>query len=783
VSALEIRVRGRVQGVGFRPTVWRLASELGLNGEVANDAEGVLIRAEGPEPAMARFLDRLEHEPPPLAKIDSVETRALWAPLGTGFRVVASTSGAVRTQVAPDARMCEACAAEVADPFSRRYRYPFTTCTHCGPRLSVIVSVPYDRARTTLAPFTLCEACAREYADPADRRFHAETTACHRCGPRAWLVRLDGRASSFEQTSMLDDVDAVTGLLQRGEVVALKGVGGFQLAADATNAEVVEGLRRAKQRDGKPFALMARDLEVIRRYALVSAAEAAVLQSPEAPIVLLEARGGQLPDAIAPGLRTLGFMLPTTPLHALVLRRLSKPVVMTSGNLADEPQLTRDADACSQLGGLASYALLHDREIANRVDDSVVQVVGEVPRVLRRARGYAPSPIALPLGFERAPSLLALGGELKATFCLVRQGEAILSQHQGDLSNPATFDDYQQSLALHLALFDHRPRALVVDRHPGYRSTTLGVRRAQALGVPVMQVQHHHAHLAACLAENARPLDAAPVLGVVLDGLGLGDDGALWGGEFFVADYRVARRVGTFKPVAMLGGDQASREPWRNLYAHLLAEQTFSALRFNFGELPVIERLGSMPRALLDRLLATGVSAPLASSCGRLFDAFAAALDVSFEHQTFEGEAATRVEALVSHQALRDEDEALAYPFTIPRLPGGGLPYLEPLAMWNAVLGDLSLGTPAPVMAARFHRGLAKGVAAMVLKLVAAQDTIDTVALSGGCFANRVLFEELSARLRAAGLTVLSHARVPAGDGGLSLGQAAVAAAQLLAAP
>jgi hydrogenase maturation protein HypF len=298
-----------------------------------------------------------------------------------------------------------------------------------------------------------------------------------------------------------------------------------------------------------------------------------------------------------------------------------------------------------------------------------------------------------------------------------------------------------------------------------------------------MQVQHHHAHLAACLAENARPLDAAPVLGVVLDGLGLGDDGALWGGEFFVADYRVARRVGTFKPVAMLGGDQASREPWRNLYAHLLAEQTFSALRFNFGELPVIERLGSMPRALLDRLLATGVSAPLASSCGRLFDAFAAALDVSFEHQTFEGEAATRVEALVSHQALRDEDEALAYPFTIPRLPGGGLPYLEPLAMWNAVLGDLSLGTPAPVMAARFHRGLAKGVAAMVLKLVAAQDTIDTVALSGGCFANRVLFEELSARLRAAGLTVLSHARVPAGDGGLSLGQAAVAAAQLLAAP
>jgi hydrogenase maturation protein HypF len=781
VKSLEIRVRGRVQGVGFRPTVWRLARELGLNGDVANDGEGVLIRAEGPTVAISQFLERLEREPPPLAKIDSVETRSLSTPVGEGFHVVESTGGVVRTQVAPDARSCAACAAEVVDPFARRYRYPFTTCTHCGPRLSVIVGVPYDRARTTMGSFDLCAECEREYRDPSDRRFHAETTACHRCGPRAQLVRLDGKASSFDQNSMLDEVDAVLGLIQKGEIVAIKGLGGFQLACDATRADVVERLRSNKQRDAKPFALMARDLDVIRRYAAVSPAEAAVLSSAEAPIVLLRAQGQALPGAIAPGLTTLGFMLPTTPLHTLILRRMERPVVMTSGNRSDEPQVTRDADAHSRLSPLASYALVHNREIANRVDDSVVQVVGNVPRLLRRARGYAPAPIALPEGFERAPALLAFGGELKATFCLMREGEAILSQHQGDLENAATFDDYQKNLALYTALFDHRPAALVVDRHPEYLSTKLAARRALELKVPVIEVQHHHAHVASCLAENGRPLRAPPVLGVVLDGLGFGDHGELWGGEFFIADYRSARRVGTLKPVAMLGGEQASREPWRNLYAHLAAELGWPALSFNFGDLALVERLKAKPRALLDSMLANRVSAPLASSTGRLFDAFAAAIDVAFERQAYEGEAAMRVEALVDERALREEDDALAYPFTIPRLPDG-LPYLEPLAMWNAVLGDLSIQTPAPVMAARFHRGLAKGLAAMVRKLAAADGAIDTVALSGGCFANRVLFEELSRRLREAGLTVLSHARVPSGDGGLSLGQAAVAAAQVIEA-
>jgi hydrogenase maturation protein HypF len=781
VSAVEIRVRGRVQGVGFRPTVWRLARELGLDGTVANDCDGVLIRAAGPPPLLEAFLERLAREPPPLARVESVRTDAFEGALAAGFHIVGSSGGAVRTEVAPDARVCDACAREVVDPFARRFRYPFTTCTHCGPRLSLVTGVPYDRARTTLAPFDLCAECAAEYGDPADRRFHAETTACHRCGPRARLVRLDGSALSFEQHSMLDDVDAAASLIKKGEIVALKGLGGFHLACDATRAEVVQRLRQRKQRDRKPFALMARDLDVIRRYAEVTPLDEAVLRSPAAPIVLLPAAGAPLPAEVAPGLTTLGFMLPTTPLHLLVLRGFDRPLVMTSANLSDEPQVTGDDEARRRLVAIAPYALLHDRDIANRVDDSVVRVVDGAPRVLRRARGYAPAPVALPPGFDRSPPILAYGGELKGTFCLVRDGHAVLSQHQGDLDHPATFDDYRKSLELYAALFEHAPAALASDRHPDYASTRLARVRAREEGLPLVEVQHHHAHVAACLAEHGRPLDAPPVLGVVLDGIGLGDDGAAWGGEFLVADYRAYRRAGTLKPVALLGGDAAAREPWRNLYAHLLAEQGWPALSLNFGALPVLERLAAKPRALLDGMLRSGTAAPLASSCGRLFDAFAALVDLAFERQAYEGEAAMRLEALACPRALVEEDEALAYPFTIPRLGGTGLRYLEPLAMWNAALGDLTIDTPPAVMAARFHRGLAKGIAAMAKKLTAAAEPrIDTVALGGGCFANRILLSEVARRLRDDGLTVLAPAAIPCGDGGLALGQAAVAAAQLI---
>jgi hydrogenase maturation protein HypF len=762
-----------------------MARDLGLSGEVFNDSRGVLIRVAGAEEVVEAFLERVKRQPPPLGRVDRLETRPFVGALSNPFRILASVSGAIHTQIAPDAAICPACAAEIIDPFERRFRYPFTNCTHCGPRLSLVTAIPFDRGNTTMAPFPMCPACAAEYGDPADRRFHAEAVACHACGPAARLIRFDGRACAFDQHSTLDAVDAACGLIQKGEIVAIKGLGGYQLACDATREDTVARLRRLKHREAKPFALMARDLEIVRDHCEVDETEARLLTSAESPIVLLAATGnGRMANGVAPGLATLGFMLPTTPLHALLLRRMGRPVVMTSGNLSSEPQVIDDAEALERLAGLATYGLVHDRQIASRVDDSVVRVVGDRPRLLRRARGYAPSPIPLPPGFAAAPDLLAMGGELKAAFCVVKDGEAILSQHQGDLENAETLRDYRQTLSLYAGLFEHTPAALIVDRHPEYLSSKLARERARREALPLVEVQHHHAHVAACLAENARPLDAPPVLGIVLDGLGWGGDDTLWGGEFLLADYRGYERLGTFKPVAMLGGAQAAREPWRNLYAHLMAEMGWADFTMNYAELDIHADLAARPRAILESMARSNLNAPLASSCGRLFDAVAAALGICTDVQAYEGEAASRLEAIVDDRVLREEDDALAYPLSIPMLRDAGLPYIEPLGMWRAILGDLILKTPGAVIAARFHKGLAKVLAAMAVKLAARQDgrgpRFDTVALSGGCFQNRVLFEEVTRRLGRAGFTILSHEEVPANDGGLALGQAAIGAAHLM---
>ncbi|MER8465842.1 carbamoyltransferase HypF [Mesorhizobium sp. M1396] len=788
VVTVEVRVRGRVQGVGFRPTVWRIARRLGLDGQVLNDGEGVLIRLRGASSNISALVNELRASPPPLAEITSIETHDHSGHIGLGFTIVESKAGAALTEISPDAAICDACAAEISDPFLRRFRYPFTNCTHCGPRLSIVRSVPYDRATTTMAPFPLCEACGAEYRDPADRRFHAEATACHVCGPRARLIRFDGRAFSFEQHSMLDDVDAALSLIQKGEVVAIKALGGYQLACDATRPDAVAMLRQRKRRDAKPFALMARDLDVIRRYATVGENEAVALTSREAPIVLLAADGpDKLPDQIAPGLNTLGFMLPSTPLHLLMLKRMSRPVIMTSGNLSDEPQVIDDAEAAKKLSAIAPYALVHNRDIANRIDDSVVRHMGGRLRALRRARGYAPASIALPDGFEQAPEILAYGAELKSTFCLIKNGRAVLSQHQGDLEDALTYDDYRKNLTLYSSLFDHHPVALTADRHPEYLSAKLARATAASENLPLLEVQHHHAHAAACLAENRRPLAAAQVLAIVLDGLGYGSDGAIWGGEFLLADYRHFERLGTFKPVAMPGGAQAVREPWRNLYAHLIAEMGWPAFAMNFEELDLFAALSAKPLATLDAMIKASLNSPKASSCGRLFDAVAAALGLCFDRQAYEGEAAARLEAIVSAQALAEEGDHLAYPLPIPNLKRSGLPYIEPLGMWNALLGDLILGTPASIIAARFHKGLAKSIAAMALKLARREDEdapprFDTIALSGGCFQNKVLFEQVIGRLEAMDFNVLTHTNVPANDGGVAFGQAAIAAAHLIEA-
>jgi hydrogenase maturation protein HypF len=571
------------------------------------------------------------------------------------------------------------------------------------------------------------------------------------------LERADGEVISPESASAL---------LGQGAIVAVKGLGGFQLACDASHEGAVARLRNGKRRGRKPFALMARDLEVIQRFCEVDRLSEALLASSAAPIVILPARGAEhVAGAVAPGVGTLGFMLPNTPLHHLLLRHMAQPIVLTSGNLSDEPQCIDLAQAKARLKNVAQFFLTHDRDIVQRVDDSIMRVVAGAPRVLRRARGYAPAPLTLPPGFDHVPEILAFGGELKNAFCLLRDGQAILSHHIGDLENADTYADYQRALARYQALFGHRPRVLAADLHPEYLSSKLAREMAGDAGLPLVETQHHHAHIAACLAENHVPLDTPPVLGVALDGLGFGTDGTLWGGEFLRADYRGYERLATFKPVAMIGGAKAIREPWRNTYAQIMAAIGWPQLEERYRDLELHAFLAAKDRSVLDGMLARRINSPLTSSCGRLFDAVAAAVGVCREHADYEGQAAIELEALA------DEEERLAYPFSIQTTP---LPYIEPQPMWQALLEDLALGTPVPVISARFHRGLAEAITAMALRL----GEHKTVALSGGVFQNRLLFCELVSRLKAAGFAVLTHRAVPPNDGGLALGQAVIAAAK-----
>jgi hydrogenase maturation protein HypF len=755
-----------------------LACDEGLVGEVFNDGFGVLIRTTGDSVAISQFLDRLHSEAPPLSQIEDVETQVLNLLDFADFRIAESVSGENFTRVTPDAATCVACRAEVLDPNERRYGYPFANCTHCGPRFSIVKEVPYDRVNTTMADFPMCASCTSEYVQPADRRFHAQPIACPACGPSIWLERMDTSATSTHLKAAAALSSAIE-LLQSGAVVAIRGLGGFHLACDATNAEAVQRLRQRKHRYGKPFALMARDLDTIRRYCNLAPAEADLLQSPEAPIVLLSVDGLEaLPEGIAPGLNTVGFMLPYTPLHLLITRQIDRPLVMTSGNISDEPQVTSLDTARTGLRGIADAMLMHDREIANRIDDSVVRIVAGKPSVMRRARGYAPSALPLPSGFEGAPDLLAFGGELKSTFCVLKDGAAILSQHQGDLEDMSTFEDYQKNLQLYSRIYDHRPRLLVADMHPEYLSAKLAKQRAADEKLPLMEVQHHHAHIASCMVENGVALDAPPVLGIALDGLGFGADGTIWGGEFLLADYRSSRRLACFKPIAMVGGVQAIREPWRNTYAHLVAGLGWPQFVEEFSALELYRYLMTKPLPTINRMLETGLNVPLASSCGRLFDAVAAALGLCADQAIFEGQGAMELEALAEPWLPSAAEPP--YSFAITEQTTSGLLYLESLPMWQALLEDLARQTQVARISARFHYGLARAIRDMVTRLrgtSAVSNSLNTVALSGGCFQNKLLLEELVRLLKADGLSCLLHAKVPTNDGGLALGQAAIAAA------
>lgn len=768
-----IRIRGAVQGVGFRPTVARLARARGLDGFVRNDAHGVLIGLAVDEAEIVGFLDALMRALPPLARVESVE-RETAEVRADGFRIEASATGTPRAEVTPDAATCEACRDEVRDRSGRRLHYPFTTCTHCGPRYSIVTAIPYDRAHTTMASFPLCADCHAEYDDEADRRYHAQPLACAACGPAATLERMDGEARAT--------LDEIGGLLASGAIVALKGIGGYQLCCDATNEHAVETLRARKRRPHKPFAVMVGDIAMAARFVSVTDAERALLESPAAPIVLCARRASEayVAPGVAPDQSRLGVMLPTSPLHQRVLEGLGRPMVCTSGNVSDEPQAIDDDDARARLAPIADWCLAHDRPIRNRVDDSVLATFDGAPRMLRRARGYAPAPIPMPPGFAESPDLVALGGDLKACFALLSQGRAVLSPHLGELEHAAAFAAYGDTFALMSELFGHAPTHVAHDAHPAYRAHAMGRDLAGARGLAREEVLHHHAHIASCLVDNGWARDAGPVLGLALDGLGLGEQGALWGCELLRCDYVRAKRLGTLEPVALLGGDKAARQPWRNLYAQLRAQWTWPELERAL-DVEAVAYLRGKRTPLLEQVLDhtvlenTALAAP-SSSAGRLFDAVAAAVGIAREGVSYEGEAAMRLECLVTDAALA---AAKAEPYPLP-ISEGDLLRVELRAFWEALLADLRAGAAPARVSARFHVGFAVALA-MLVERARARTGLCTVALSGGCFQNRVLVETLAHELRARGFDVLLHRQVPPHDGGLALGQAAVAAARCLA--
>ncbi|MBD2363046.1 carbamoyltransferase HypF [Anabaena minutissima FACHB-250] len=787
----EIRVRGTVQGVGFRPTVYRLAKACGLRGDVCNDGEGVLIRVAGSAAALTEFVTRLQQECPPLGKITELVRTSYQGELHfDDFVITDSVSGVSRTEIAPDAATCPQCQQEIFDPFSRFYRYPFTNCTHCGPRLSIIRAIPYDRCNTSMSAFVMCPECEKSYHDVENRRFHAQPVACHVCGPQAWLERADGKPVTASMFSMLDDVDAVCTLLQKGEIVAIKGIGGIHLACDATQEAAVQKLRQRKKRYDKPFALMARDIQIIEEYCIVNDRERELLTSPPAPIVLLQKKGlgtnqvkkvkikehtqQSIAPSVAPGQNTLGFMLPYTPLHHLILRRMNRPIVLTSGNLADEPQCIDNGEARQKLAHIADYFLLHNREIVNRVDDSVVRVVDNKLQTIRRARGYAPAPLKLPPGFHNVPQILAMGSELKNTFCILREGEALLSQHLADLENAAAFGTYQDTLSLYLNLFAHKPQAIAVDLHPEYLSSKLGRELATPNHLQLYSIQHHHAHIAACMAENGIPLDTSPVLGIAFDGLGYGADGTLWGGEFLLADYRQFKRLATFKPVPMIGGEQAIYQPWRNTYAHLLAANLWEDSQQKYSDLEILQFLNQKPIKLLNQLVEKSINTPLASSVGRLFDAVAAAIGICPEECSYEGQAAIAMEAIVDLTTLNNHEEKAIYPFNF--VFSDNIYCIDPRPMWQFLLNDLKQQTPQQVIAAKFHKSLANVIVEMV-KHLRQENLINQVILTGGVFQNTILLQLVTKQLQELKINLLTHSLVPTNDGSLSLGQAIIAAA------
>jgi hydrogenase maturation protein HypF len=766
LQRLHLSVSGAVQGVGFRPFVYRLAHELGLAGWIANDPAGVTIEVEGGEDGLALFTARLREEAPPRAHIHGLAARLVERRGDAGFRIVESAGRGARTAVVlPDLATCADCVADIDGADARRTGYAFTNCTNCGPRFSIIRSLPYDRPNTTMAGFVMCAACRAEYDDPRDRRFHAQPNACPRCGPRLELWDEHGARLDAE-----DPLQAAAEALQRGGIVAVKGIGGFHLMADATSSDAVTTLRRRKRRPTKPLAVMAASVDQVRRFAVVSAEAAELLASAEAPIVLLPRRtapASRLADGtalllaqeLAPHNPTLGVMLAATPLHHLLLQHAGRPLVATSGNLAEEPICTDEREALARLAGIADFFLVHDRPIERHVDDSVADVLDGEPRLLRRARGYAPLPVrvASPL-----PCILAVGPHMKNTVALSRGAQVFVSQHIGDLDAVESQAAFESVAADFLRLYDAQPAAIAHDMHPDYASTPWARAAAARRGVPAIAVQHHHAHLVACMAEHGR---REPTFGIIWDGTGFGPDGTIWGGEFLLGDASGFTRTAHLLPFRLPGSEAAVREPRR--VAAALLHGACGADALDAGDHAVLGAFGHVERRALRHMIETGLGSPLTSSAGRLFDGMAAILGLCGV-ATFEGEPAIRLE----HAADAGEHGA----YLLPQLAGEGD---EPVLLdWRpmvaAVVEDLRRDTSAGTIAARIHNAM---IDAMLLQAELAG--CDTVALSGGCFQNRLLSSRAAAALRRRGFHVLMHRQVPPGDGGVALGQVMVAAQRI----
>ncbi|HSB62974.1 MAG TPA: carbamoyltransferase HypF [Thermoanaerobaculia bacterium] len=753
---LKMEIRGAVQGVGFRPFVYRLATSLGLSGWVLNDIRGVFLEVEGDAERLSAFRERLRTETPPRARIQELAESWL-EPVGDeGFRIRTSEAKGIKTVlVLPDIATCPECLNEVLDPGNRRHLYPFANCTNCGPRFTIVKDLPYDRPNTTMRGFALCPDCRAEYENPLDRRFHAQPTACPACGPElaAWTRSGDVLARGDEALAIAADV------LLKGEVLACKGLGGFHLMCDARDEASVSRLRARKAREDKPFALMVKDLAAARELAEISPEAATLLESAEAPIVLLPRLAeAAVARAVAPGRPELGLMLPATPLHHLLLRAVGAPLVATSGNLSEEPICTDELEALSRLSGLADAFLVHDRPIERHADDSIIRIAAGAPRVLRRARGYAPLPVAVA---EDLPVILAVGAHMKTAVALGLGGQVFLSQHIGDLETPEAMNAFRRVIADFLRLYEARPALVAHDLHPGYPSTLWAVEWAAEHGIPSFSVQHHHAHLASCLAENGAP---GPALGVTWDGTGYGTDGTVWGGEFLKGDAGGFTRFAHLRPFRLPGGEAAVREPRRAALAVLF--EIFGGDALSREDLAPVRAFAPKERTVLAQMLETGLNAPLTTSAGRLFDAVAALLGLS-QRTRYEGQAAMALEAVA------DPREHGAWP--LPLVLCEGAPAVldwEPLL--RALLEDLANRVNAGRLAARFHNSLVDGIAR-----TAGAAGEPHVALTGGCFQNRLLLERAAERLSALGFEVLLHREVPPNDGGISLGQVLAGARHL----